>query len=756
MSEFNLDNKYKSNTVSLTNLNRGINVKDVGLVGDGTTNDATLLNTYLTSIGATKIDLVFSSGTYLISTNVTFPSTVNLVFIHGGVLKVSNGVNITGTSNSIDAGLFQIFDLSLGGGVIGTWNVKEFKTEWMGGTKNPISAMLGRKPNDTHTIAQAYPEVTLATVQALDATATLSDSASWFYLQSYFKTHTKNYWITDLKSNKLAPPQGVYSLSKTLNLSNLGNVHISMYGIQLNPFGSFNGYLVTLDSGYTHTYIDGLFLRGMWKCNGLKLDMVQHYGFKDLVIEFCYTGMSLSRTYYGDFSGECIIGNCMTSVLFDMVDTVTTDAEEVNTIDFSNLDITGALTNDFTQFGKVQGVDKVYGFHVKARTLGIKLAVTIENVDIAVFIDDSLAYSSAKLSIINCYFEAIREWVVYQSVTSASSSAICDIRSSLFNLASPYNMIRLVQGKFTVLDNKVNFADYTVQIDSHNTYRPLILTTDIHKKNIINNTTCPSTRIFFTTEVSDTTLWDVYSYSDTASGFANNPPATKVIEPTMQDNIGYISYHDQPADIPHNKAMFKSIHSPSTKDLTFIDSSKGIVLKDRTNSNYYRLVMDNGVLSVEQEKSSKIFNPVDYKSPLFFANCTDYATFSEKYYGEDLGFFKIKAVSNVWCSFINVGLNDYRRCIGTGAEFALVTDMPSGTWSFNVFNKDIKLYYLWESTYWGLGISSGSGLNARSQKRAVGTTAQRPTGMATGFIYWDTTTSTYVKWDGSAWVTHTP
>ena len=66
--------------IELDNLARGINVLDHSLVGNGTINDATALNTLITSIGSTNTDIYFPRGTYKISTNVTFPSNINLVF----------------------------------------------------------------------------------------------------------------------------------------------------------------------------------------------------------------------------------------------------------------------------------------------------------------------------------------------------------------------------------------------------------------------------------------------------------------------------------------------------------------------------------------------------------------------------------------------------------------------------------------------------------------------------------------------------
>jgi hypothetical protein len=119
-------------TTAFDIIRTGINVKEKGLLGDDTANDATLLNTLITAIGSTKTDLYIPSGTYKIATNVVFPSNVRLIMGYGAILKVSNTYSITGTNTKLEAALYQIFDLSLGGTIVGTWDIKEVYPEWFG------------------------------------------------------------------------------------------------------------------------------------------------------------------------------------------------------------------------------------------------------------------------------------------------------------------------------------------------------------------------------------------------------------------------------------------------------------------------------------------------------------------------------------------------------------------------------------------------------------------------------------------------
>lgn len=116
-------------------------VLDNGLVGDGVTNDATALNDLITSIGSTDATILFPKPTaeYLISTNVAFPSNINIEFLNGAMLKVSNTISVTGTNTKLTAGLWQIFDLSLGGTIDGSWNIVETYPNWFGAINDGVN-----------------------------------------------------------------------------------------------------------------------------------------------------------------------------------------------------------------------------------------------------------------------------------------------------------------------------------------------------------------------------------------------------------------------------------------------------------------------------------------------------------------------------------------------------------------------------------------------------------------------------------------
>lgn len=102
---------------------------------DGTTDDYTALyNLINTTINGDDAEIWFKDGTALIGTSITIPSNVKLVFLEGGILKPSSGVVVTGSGAKIEAGVTQIFDISVSGitGFTGTWYTPMAYPQWFG------------------------------------------------------------------------------------------------------------------------------------------------------------------------------------------------------------------------------------------------------------------------------------------------------------------------------------------------------------------------------------------------------------------------------------------------------------------------------------------------------------------------------------------------------------------------------------------------------------------------------------------------
>lgn len=109
------------------------------VIGDGTTDKYTELNALLTTISTTPADIYFYTDAVVIASDITFPSNVVLHFSNGAMLKPSSGKVITGANTKIEAGLTQIFDLSAGGSLGGTWDIKEIYPQWLGAVGDGVA-----------------------------------------------------------------------------------------------------------------------------------------------------------------------------------------------------------------------------------------------------------------------------------------------------------------------------------------------------------------------------------------------------------------------------------------------------------------------------------------------------------------------------------------------------------------------------------------------------------------------------------------
>lgn len=117
-----------------------VSVKDFGATGNGSTNDTAAIQLAL----ATGCTVLFPSGTYLISSTVTFVGA--FLFEKNALLKIATSNTVT-LSGSVQAGLYQIFDQTGTPGKVlfGLNSVTEIYPQWWGavvnGTTNDQPAM---------------------------------------------------------------------------------------------------------------------------------------------------------------------------------------------------------------------------------------------------------------------------------------------------------------------------------------------------------------------------------------------------------------------------------------------------------------------------------------------------------------------------------------------------------------------------------------------------------------------------------------
>lgn len=92
-------------------------------------------------------------------------------------------------------------------------------------------------------------------------------------------------------------------------------------------------------------------------------------------------------------------------------------------------------------------------------------------------------------------------------------------------------------------------------------------------------------KIYTKTEI-DTALSNKAAAATTIAGYNISDAYTKTENDTNLSN--------------HNTSATSHNLNGRTRDISFTDNTKGVVLADRTNGNNYRVYSDSGVLKIEQ------------------------------------------------------------------------------------------------------------------------------------------------------------
>lgn len=80
----------------------------IGGIGDGSTDNTGVINTFISEIGNKQCTLIIDPGTFKISGGVVIPSNITLQFT-GGTIHINNGANLT-INSEIIAPLYKIFE----------------------------------------------------------------------------------------------------------------------------------------------------------------------------------------------------------------------------------------------------------------------------------------------------------------------------------------------------------------------------------------------------------------------------------------------------------------------------------------------------------------------------------------------------------------------------------------------------------------------------------------------------------------------
>ena len=86
----------------------GFDVRSYGAVGDGSTDDEPAFTLAIAAAAGGRVIVVEADTSYRLSSNVTVPAGVTIVFQQGGLLLIDNGITFT-VNGTMHAGMYQIF-----------------------------------------------------------------------------------------------------------------------------------------------------------------------------------------------------------------------------------------------------------------------------------------------------------------------------------------------------------------------------------------------------------------------------------------------------------------------------------------------------------------------------------------------------------------------------------------------------------------------------------------------------------------------
>lgn len=354
------------------------------------------------------------------------------------------------------------------GGLAETYGTKGYIHEAAGEV-----ATLMDPPRSDATIADALPSVTLSQVQALDPEANLDDTADWFLVQRHISECAAN----NTKAIRL--PRGRYYMSRGIDLSALD------YGTYINAEGAIFWAIKAMPRmvwlQHRGNYwkgrradIHGLELRGNYLAQrGIDISGVQEWSV-DIRVHTCYEGISLQDVWYGNFSRETVIQDCLTGLAFNDGNTM-----EINAIGIDNLKINFATSKE--NFVDDPESDSI-GISISTILGGIDFhSITVEGTDYGVRympMRTGSGYMEGLVMFTGCYWESIRKRVFDFSRINELGFTHCInslvIQGNRFFVTSGESVMG--PGKLTMVGNqkhKIRFANFrqatrmTVNIDEN-------------------------------------------------------------------------------------------------------------------------------------------------------------------------------------------------------------------------------------------------------------------------------------------------
>lgn len=541
-----------------------------------------------------------------------------------------------------------------------------------------------------------------------------------------------------------------YRITKSLELNYSWKVTIDGNGARIISRGSFEDFMIKLKPVGTQTWpppqyitIKNIELDGNFKSSGIDILVANDWLLSRVNVWNCEIGIRMKDTYYGEISGNCSVRDCMHGIQIV--------GEETNTIKLDNIHINFSVQLDNFR-NRLEGESDI-DFLTRCPTKGVDIQGNILNIKFYGLTIEGFAYGFAGtilhgsngvtipfFSISECYFENNKIYNIYLYSTNGFLIPEWSVSIKKCRFFKKKIPVRLSSGIYTIVENQ----NIEIELTEYGALRTRV-TTDSDPESIgfINKKYDMGVIEFVNKTPKNTDVKTHGKLGDSQNTYPNDIRFLKTSEESYSKET-YLGAKN----IPYGRIY--DIKSLTTKNITFEEDTSGVIVNDTYTSERNMLMLYDG----------KII-PYRVTNPQFIAPSQSAKTALWLYNNRNLpeGSTFICKETNVECKLTDgkwMRTGNQVLEIGTSEELAnAIPSNPENWWSVRVWSIDANVCYVWQQNYWSLGSINGLQLHNRTNKRAIGTTAQRPvlnTLEKTYWIYYNTDTKKHEMIDNGIWV----
>lgn len=556
----------------------------------------------------------------------------------------------------------------------------------------------------------------------------------------------------------------VYQIANGLHMpSNNNGIYLLIDGneatLKAKDSTSLEDYIIYAESGASMWVIQNLQINGNFTQSGIKIQEGQKWSLQNVKFHYCYRGLTLINTYYGNIDSNCMFDTCLFGMVFD--EDLVKNLGEINTLKIDNCCF-DCHQKTCEQWG-LTGVPSV-AIQINCLTNSVKFTgIVVESYDYAVKGINTqlrngytyLAYPTGSVSFSKCYFERIATaWLDWDKNENDSSKYIeeciyvdnchfwpaTELKANLgvgyfiFKKNKVFKLIIKENPRQLTIDSDMDLYymdlsnyDYNCNFISHDVIKP-IQSNEIDKNNPITPQTFVGTN------------------------------RNRVIQ---NANFKMYNLYMDGSNMPIKNSMAMSINS---KNISFWEDTinpTGLIING-TDNNKYMLTTDDGIniKMIKMSNKYRYLDRYDAKDAYWLYSQRTKLENGTKFFCIDIG-KRVILQDQKWYAIENQSQNNY---IAIGTTEDLLNNLASQPhvwwkpcWDLS-FNRAVFL----QSTSYSLAFDWAMNNNPQTDSQQVisvyGPIANRPTTSNYEGIYYATDEQKYYKYNSNLnnWEDFTP